>query len=126
MKQFLTLLACVTLAGTAAHAAAPPPAAPDLTPRLARIADRIASIDAQATRIGDYNEIRNLQRIYGFYYDEALWDQVVDLFAEKVAATQKVEIANMQKMLEDMGAPPVKDEPSMDGMDMGEDHHHGG
>jgi uncharacterized protein (DUF305 family) len=53
-------------------------------------------------------------------------DQVVDLFAEKVAATQRVEIANMQKMLEDMGAPPVKDEPSMDGMDMGEDHHHGG
>lgn len=63
-----------------APAAAPP--APDLAPRLARLADRIASIDAQATRIDDYNQLRNLQQIYGFYYDEALWDQVVDLFAE--------------------------------------------
>lgn len=63
-----------------AQAAAPAP--PDLAPRLNRLADRIAAIDAQATRIDDYNQLRNLQRIYGFYYDEALWDQVVDLFAD--------------------------------------------
>ena len=50
----------------------------------------------------------------------------VDLFAEKVAATQRMEVENMQNMLEDMDAPPAKDEPSMDGMDMGEGHHHGG
>jgi uncharacterized protein (DUF305 family) len=51
----------------------------------------------------------------------------VDLFAEKVAATQRMEVENMQNMLENMDAPPVKDdEPSMDGMDMGEGHHHGG
>ena len=42
----------------------------------------------------------------------------VDLFAEKVAASQKVEIKNMQKMLKDMGAPPVEGKPSMKGMDM--------
>ncbi len=36
----------------------------------------------QAKRIDDYNQLRNLQQIYGFYYDEALWDQVVDLFAD--------------------------------------------
>ena len=50
----------------------------------------------------------------------------VDLFAEKVAATQRMEVKNMQKMLEEMDASPPRDEPSMDGMDMGEDHHHGG
>jgi uncharacterized protein (DUF305 family) len=49
----------------------------------------------------------------------------VDLFAEKVMATQRAEVKNMQQMLKDMDAPPVEDEPSMDGMDMGGDHHGG-
>jgi SnoaL-like domain len=68
------------------------PAAPrpvDLTARYQRIADRIASIDAQATRVDDYNGLRNLQQIYGYYYDEALWDQIADLFADD--ATLEVE-----------------------------------
>ncbi len=72
-------LALTTLGCAAAQAAAPAPT-PDLAPRLAQISQRLAGIDAQAGRIDDYNQIRNLQRIYGFYYDEALWDQVVDLF----------------------------------------------
>lgn len=63
-----------------APGAAGAPAGPDLSKRLARAADRIASIDAEATRVDDYNQIRNLQGVYGFYQDEALWDQVVDLF----------------------------------------------
>jgi hypothetical protein len=59
-----------------------PASPPDLSLRLARAADRIASIQAEASRIEDYNQLRNLQQIYGFYYDEALWDQVADLFAD--------------------------------------------
>ena len=58
------------------------PCAPTSSKRLARAADRIASIDAEAGRIDDYNQMRNLQGIYGYYQDEALWDQVVDLFAD--------------------------------------------
>jgi hypothetical protein len=88
-RRSLTL-ACMAVATAAvAQTPAPPPAvtaaaprAPDLGPRLTRLADRIASIDAEAGRIDDYNQLRNLQQIYGFYYDEALWDQVVDLFAD--------------------------------------------
>lgn len=71
----LALLPCVTPLQAAA------PAAPDLGPRLAELSRSIGRIDAQASRIDDYNQIRNLQRIYGFYFDEALWDQVVDLFS---------------------------------------------
>ncbi len=87
LSSALLTIACVALlSGTQAMAAAPAPAAvapaPDLTLRLARAADRIASINAEANRIDDYNQLRNLQQIYGFYYDEALWDQVVDLFAD--------------------------------------------
>jgi hypothetical protein len=66
----------------AALAQAPAPRAPDMTPRIARAADRIAAINAQADRIDNYNQLRNLQRSYGYYFDEALWDQVVDLFAD--------------------------------------------
>jgi uncharacterized protein (DUF305 family) len=51
-------------------------------------------------------------------------EPVVDAFAEKVVASQRVEVRNMQQMLEDMGAPPAKEDPSMDGMDM--EHGHGG
>ena len=31
----------------------------------------------------DQQEIENLQRIYGFYYDRACWDQMADLFSAK-------------------------------------------
>jgi SnoaL-like domain len=80
-------LVLAAAAALAQNAAAPPaprtaPPAPDLQPQLARLADRIASIDAQATRVEDYNQLRNLQRIYGYYYDQALWDQIVDLFSD--------------------------------------------
>jgi hypothetical protein len=70
-------------------AAAPAPRPIDLTARYQRIADRIAAIDAQATRADDYNSLRNLQQMYGYYYDEALWDQISDLFADD--ATLEVE-----------------------------------
>jgi hypothetical protein len=75
----LGLTASLALAQTPITAAPKPP---DLTLRLARVADRIASIDAQTVRVSDYNQLRNLQNIFGYYYDEALWDQVVDLFAD--------------------------------------------
>jgi hypothetical protein len=80
MTQNATAPATAPARPAVAPAAAP--AGPDLTSRLARAADRIASIDAEANRIDDYNQLRNLQSIYGFYQDEALWDQVLDLFAD--------------------------------------------
>ena len=82
MRPLMRLAACalaVSLVPATLRAAAP--AAPDLAPRLTQLAARLASIDSQASRVEDYNQIRNLQRVYGYYYDEALWDQVVDLFA---------------------------------------------
>ena len=46
----------------------------------------------------------------------------VELFAEKVIASQQAEIENMQEMLKAMGAPPVEGQHSMHGA--GSDHHH--
>jgi hypothetical protein len=35
----------------------------------------------RVARLADETEIENLQRIYGYYYDRAQWDQMADLFA---------------------------------------------
>jgi acetyl esterase/lipase len=60
-------------AATLAAAAASIPAA-DLPKRVADLNHRIALLN-------DAQQIENLQRIYGFYIDRALWDQAADLFA---------------------------------------------
>lgn len=36
----------------------------------------------RAQQLRDEQELENLQRIYGFYYERRLWDQVADLFTE--------------------------------------------
>jgi acetyl esterase/lipase len=42
----------------------------------------LADLAARATRLADEQQIENLQRIYGYYLDRAMWDQVTDLFAD--------------------------------------------
>lgn len=44
-------------------------------------AREIAALDARLDRIQDANDIKRLQRAYGFYFDKAEWDQIADLFA---------------------------------------------
>ena len=79
-RRLLTTLA-VALAGAAPIAFAQQPApAPDLTPRLVRAAAKLQDIKSQATRLEDYDQLRNLQQTFGFYVDKALWDEVADLF----------------------------------------------
>jgi hypothetical protein len=53
-------------------------------------AAQIASLEARADLIEDANDIKRLQRAYGFYLDKAEWDQMADLFA----ADASVEYAN--------------------------------
>jgi hypothetical protein len=48
---------------------------------LAAADARLAALEERATRIEDTNDIKRLQRAYGYYVDEGLWDQVTDLFA---------------------------------------------
>jgi hypothetical protein len=42
----------------------------------------VGELARRAARLTDETEIENLQRIYGFYYDRAQWDQMADLFAD--------------------------------------------
>jgi SnoaL-like domain len=43
---------------------------------------QLAELARRAQRLQDEVQIENLQRIYGYYYDRAQWDQMADLFAD--------------------------------------------
>jgi hypothetical protein len=49
---------------------------------IARLQARVDALEQKMQELIDIDEIKNLQRIYGYYLDKALWDQVVDCFAE--------------------------------------------
>lgn len=57
-------------------------AATDQSATVAALRNQLEELRARAQRIKDSNDIKRLQRAYGYYVDEALWDEVVDLFAE--------------------------------------------
>ena len=44
--------------------------------------ERIKVLKARAQRIKDSNDIKRLQRIFGYYFDRGLWDEMKDLFSE--------------------------------------------
>lgn len=46
----------------------------------------LAQLEVQATRVADVQEIKRLQRAYGYYLDRSEWDEVVDLLTEDVTA----------------------------------------
>jgi hypothetical protein len=43
---------------------------------------RVAALAQRAARLKDAQDLENLQRIYGYYLDRNMWDQVADLFAD--------------------------------------------
>ncbi|MGH8326230.1 MAG: nuclear transport factor 2 family protein, partial [Steroidobacteraceae bacterium] len=46
------------------------------------VAERAAELAHRAELLRDGQQVLNLQRIYGYYLDRAMWDQVADLFAD--------------------------------------------
>ena len=50
--------------------------------RIAAVRARLNALESRTDRVSDINEIENLQRSYGYYFDKMLWDHVADLFAE--------------------------------------------
>ncbi len=51
-------------------------------PHSGDVRRRAAELAHRAMLLRDAQEVENLQRIYGFYVDRAMWDQVADLFAD--------------------------------------------
>lgn len=50
--------------------------------QIAALQAEIAALDRQAGLIKDANDIKRLQRAYGYYLDQAKWDEMADLFAK--------------------------------------------
>lgn len=75
LRRWITLVAVA--AATPAYADAQ-----EAAERLAAARERLTALESRAVRIDDINEIENLQRAYGYYFDKMLWDHVVDLFAD--------------------------------------------
>jgi hypothetical protein len=47
----------------------------------AALAGRLAALERRAARLADIDAIKRLQHAYGYYADEALWDEMASLFA---------------------------------------------
>jgi hypothetical protein len=50
--------------------------------QIAALQARLTDLQARKQRIEDSNAIKRLQRAYGYYMEEALWDEVLQLFAD--------------------------------------------
>jgi hypothetical protein len=48
--------------------------------RLTTLQNQLALLEKEADRAQAAHDIRRLQRAYGYYLDQALWDEMVDLF----------------------------------------------
>ena len=44
--------------------------------------ERITVLREKVQRIKDGNDIKRLQRIFGYYFDRGLWDEMADLFSD--------------------------------------------
>jgi hypothetical protein len=49
---------------------------------IAKLQAKVEALEHKLQEVADIDHIKNLQRIYGYYLDKALWDQCVDCFAD--------------------------------------------
>ena len=66
---------------------------------------RAADLAHRATLLRDETEVENLQRVYGYYLDRAMWDQVADLFADQgtIEVAQQGVYVGKQRVREFLG-----------------------
>jgi hypothetical protein len=50
--------------------------------KIAELRTQLATLQTEAQRVKDAQAIKRLQRSFGYYMEEALWDDVASLFAE--------------------------------------------
>lgn len=56
-----------------------------------QLEEKVAALEKRLGAVQDVQEIEKLQRVYGFYLDNRLWDAVVDLFSDN---TESLEISD--------------------------------
>ena len=78
----LTLALCLAVSISLVVGACSGGASSEGRGELALLESQIAALEQRKSLIEDANDIKRLQRAYGYYIDEAQWDQATDLFAE--------------------------------------------
>ncbi len=58
---------------------------PAVDSELVLLQARLDGLKERAERIRDSKEIKRLQRSYGYYLDEAMWDELTDLFSDNAS-----------------------------------------
>ena len=56
----------------------------DVQSQLNSLRNEVGSLRTEVTRLNDIQAIRTLHFKYGYYWDNVLYDQVVDLFTDDV------------------------------------------
>ncbi len=70
------LAACLALSACSEQQ----PSTSEQQPDISALSARVSALKDRAQRLRDVNDIKRLQRAYGYYLDEALWDELADLF----------------------------------------------
>ena len=71
------------------------------TDKIEVLHKRIRTLEAKLRILEDIEEIKKLQRIYGYYLDNKLWDETIDLFSDH---TESIEIGGRGVYLGKKGA----------------------
>ena len=71
-----------SLAGCGGGGDAPTAADTAALDHITALRARLADLEREAQRLESVGAIKRLQRAYGFYLDEGLWDDVADLFSD--------------------------------------------
>lgn len=81
-RAYVSLRFAAVAASVALCLQSPVRAQPDTQTRLQGLHDRLSDLDRRSTAISSVNEIENLQRSFGYYFDKMLWNHVADLFTD--------------------------------------------
>lgn len=68
----------------------------DLQSQLNSLQKEVGSLRTEVTRLNDIQAIRTLHFKYGYYWDNVLYDQVIDLFTDDVKVPSSTSISLLQ------------------------------
>jgi hypothetical protein len=102
------------LAGSPISRIVIPPTESQTSASLKNLSRRLSGLLHRARILSDEDEVANLQRIYGYYADRKMWDDVADLFAPD--ATMEIGLqgiyvgqASIRRALNQFGPPRLRE-----------------